>query len=410
MKNNKISIKKPKVILAYSGGLDTSVILHWLAQKGFEVICFIANVGQQESFEEIKEKALKTGASKVYVENLIKEFVEDYAFKALKAQAIYEGSYLLGTSLTRPLIAKKQVEIAQKEGTVFLSHGATGKGNDQVRFELTYAALMPQSKVIAPWKEDDFLALFKGRADLLAYAHKHGITVTSTLEKPYSIDENIMHTSYESGLLEDANVQPPADMFKKTLSPEQAPDKTTTITITFQSGVPQSVYDHETKKTVSGSTELFEHLNMLGSKNAIGRVDMVENRLVGIKSRGVYETPAGTILMKAHKTLESITLDKEVTHLKEHFSLMIAGLIYNGFWESPEMQFLMAAIEQSQHKVTGAVILQLYKGNITIIGRSSPFSLYNTALASMNEIGGYDQKDAKGFIALHTLRLKLGGL
>ncbi len=400
---------KSKLILAYSGGLDTSVMLKWLINKGYEVIAYVADVGQKEDFKRIKEKALKTGASKVYVEDLKKELVENYIFQMLKANAIYEGQYLLGTAIARPIIAKKQVEIAKKEKTNILAHGCTGKGNDQVRFELTWMKFLPNVKIISPWKEDDWLDRFKGRIDLINYAKKHNIPIDVTLKKPYSTDENLLHMSYESGILEDAACKPNKDMFKLTKSPKDAPDKEIEIIIEFNKGIPIKVTNITNKKEVTGSLKLFSYLNKLAGENGIGRIDIVENRHVGIKSRGVYETPAGTILFKAHHDLESITLDKDVIHLKELMSPIIAKLIYNGFWFSPEMEILMAAINKSQKNVTGKVFLTLYKGNLIVKGRESKFSLYNESLASMDIIGGYDQKDAAGFIKIIGLKFKIKG-
>ncbi|HLD75441.1 MAG TPA: argininosuccinate synthase [Candidatus Norongarragalinales archaeon] len=396
-----------KVVLAYSGGLDTSCILKWLAEKGFRVIAYIGDVGQKEDFEKAKEKALTIGAEKVYIEDLKTEFVEQYVFEALKANAVYEGKYLLGTSLARPVLAKKQVDIARKEGASFVAHGATGKGNDQVRFELTYAALMPEIKVIAPWKDPEFLARFKGRTDLIHYAREKGIPVESTLEKPYSIDQNLMHISFEAGILEDPSSEAPEEMFKKTVSPREAPDAETVISIEFQKGVPTVVTNETTGKTAQGSLELFTYLDHLAGENGIGRVDLVENRFVGIKSRGVYESPAATVLLKAHLDLEGITLDREVAHLKDQLMPKVAELIYNGFWFSPEMKFLMAAVNQSQENVNGRVRMKLYKGNASVVSRQSENSLYDADLSSMDKPGGYDQTDAKGFIALQALRLKL---
>lgn len=396
-----------KVILAYSGGLDTSVILKWLIEKGFEVVCFLADVGQKEDMEFLKQKALKLGASKVYIEDLKQEFVEDYVFQALKANAIYEGRYLLGTSLARPLIAKKQIEIAIQENTSFVAHGATGKGNDQVRFEMTYLTLMPNVSIISPWKDQDFLSQFKGRTDMIEYAHKHGIPITSTLQKPYSMDENLLHTSYEGGVLENPSQEAVEEMFQHTTSPEDAPDEGAYLMIEFSNGTPISVVNCSDGTTVDESpVQLLTYLNQLGSKHGVGRVDIVENRFVGMKSRGVYETPGGTILWKAHHDLEALVLDREVFHLKEMWMPKIAQLIYNGFWFSPEMDFLMAAIEKSQEHVEGKVYLKLYKGNVIISKRESPKSLYNQDVASMDCLGDYDQLDAKGFIKLNALRLK----
>ena len=400
---------KKKVILAYSDGLDTSVMLKWLVNKGYEVVAYIADVGQNKDFKMIKEKAIKTGASKVYIEDLKKEFIEKYVFEMVKANAIYEGKYLLGTAIARPIIAKKHVEISKKEKTNILAHGCTGKGNDQVRFELTWMKFLPNVKIISPWKEDDWLTEFKGRKDLINYAKKEKIPIDVSLEKSYSTDENLLHISYESGILEDTSCKPKENMFKLTKSPKNAPDKEIEIVIEFLKGIPLKVINKTKEEEVEGSLELFSYLNKLAGENGIGRIDIVENRFVGIKSRGVYETPAGTILFKAHHDLESITLEKDVIHLKELISPLIAKLIYNGFWFSSEMEMLMAAINKSQKKVTGKVYLTLYKGNVIITGRESKYSLYNEKIASMDVEGGYDQKDAKGFIKIIGLPLKIQG-
>ncbi|MFH1246894.1 MAG: argininosuccinate synthase [Candidatus Micrarchaeota archaeon] len=401
---------KEKVVLAYSGGLDTSCILKWLIDQNYDVVAVIVDVGQDDNFETAKAKALAIGASKVYVEDVKKEFVENYIFQALKANTLYEGKYLLGTSLARPLIAKKQIEVAKKENADYVAHGATGKGNDQVRFELAYLTLMPEVKIISPWKTPEFLAQFKGRTDLINYAKANGIPIKSTVEKPYSIDDNLMHSSYEAGQLEDPKFEPTQDMFLKTVSPQNAPDKETKIVIEFKAGVPIAVTNASEGKNVTGSLEVFQYLNELGSKNGVGRIDLVENRFVGMKSRGVYETPAGTILLKAHLDLEGLTLDREVCHLKDTLMPKVAELIYYGFWFSPEMEFLMAAINKSQEYVEGKVYISLYKGNVTVTGRESQKSLYNMDIASMDKLGNYDQTDAKGFIKLNALRLKLGAL
>ncbi|MCK5358366.1 MAG: argininosuccinate synthase [Elusimicrobiales bacterium] len=399
---------KEKVILAYSGGLDTSVILKWLINKGYEVVCYIADVGQNDDFDKAKSKALSLGASKVYIEDLKEEFVKNHIFQALKANALYEGKYLLGTALARPLIAKQHIEIAKKEGTNIIAHGATGKGNDQIRFEMTFIKLMPEVKIISPWKDGGFLSQFEGRTDLINYAEENQIPIDSTLKKPYSMDDNLMHMSYEAGLLEDTKYEPQQDMFQKTVSPKDAPDKETKIMIEFKRGVPVKVVNISEDKTVAGALKLFKYLNELASRNGIGRIDMVENRFVGIKSRGVYETPAGTILLKAHLDIEGITLDREVCHLKDMLMPKIAELIYNGFWYSPEFDFLMAAIDKSQENIDGKVYLTLYKGNVIVNGRESEKSLYDLSIASMDKSGGYDQRDAIGFIKLNALRLKLG--
>ncbi len=402
--------KGKKVILAYSGGLDTSVILKWLIDKGYEVVCYVADVGQNEDFNAAKQKALKIGASKVYIEDLKEEFVCDYIFPAIKGNAVYEGKYLLGTSLARPLIAKRHIDIAKKEKTNIVSHGATGKGNDQVRFELTYLSLFPEAEIIAPWKEQEFLNQFQGRSDMIAYSEKHGIPIKATSKKPYSTDPNLMHISYEAGVLEDPNFEPGEDMFEMTVSPKKAPDRETRISIEFRQGVPVKIINHDTKETITGSLRLFQYLNKIGGENGIGRDDLVENRFVGMKSRGVYETPAGTILMKAHKDIEGLTVDREVLLLRDMLTPKFAQLIYNGFWFAPEMDFIMAAINESQKHVDGIVKIKLYKGNVIIVGRSSPKSLYDESIASMDRHGGYDQKDAKGFIRLNALRLRMSAL
>lgn len=394
-----------KVVLAYSGGLDTSVILKWLVDGGYEVVAFVANLGQKEDFEAIRKKALKTGASKVLIKDLREEFIQDFIFPAIRANAVYEGRYLMGTSLARPLIAKKQVEVAKKEDAEALAHGATGKGNDQVRFELAYHALYPGVEVISPWKNEEFLNQFEGRSDLLEYAKKHDIEVEATKEEPWSSDPDIMHISYEAGMLEDPAQEPRDDMFELTNSPEEAPNDEVRIEIEFKKGAPVKVknLDDGTEKTEP--FELFSYLNKIAGKNGIGRVDMVENRFVGIKSRGVYETPAGTLLHTAHRDLEGLTMDKEVMHIRDRLMPKFAELVYYGFWFSPEMELLMTLIEKSQEHVTGKVRLKLYKGNVTVTGRESDHSLYDEAQSSMDVSGGYDQTDAKGFIKINALRL-----
>ena len=388
-----------KIILAYSGGLDTSVILRWLIEQyKAEVIAFVADLGQGEDLGKIKEKAIKTGASKVYVEDLKDEFVRDFVFTALRANAVYEGMYLMGTSLGRPLIAKKQIEIAKKENADAVSHGATGKGNDQVRFELTYYALNPAIRVIAPWREWDF----KSRKDLVSYAKNHGIPVPITKEKPYSCDRNLFHTSYEGGILEDPWAEPPENMFEMTVSPDKAPNESTYIDIDFDKGVPVRV-DGEKLSPV----ELLHKLNKIAGKNGVGRVDMVENRFVGIKSRGVYETPGGTILHAAHRAVESLTMDREVMHLRDMLTPKFSELIYYGFWYSPEMEMLKAAINESQKNVSGTARMKIFKGAVSVAGRRSPFSLYQKDLATFEEEKVYNQKDATGFIRINALRLSI---
>lgn len=395
---------KPKVVLAYSGGLDTSVILKWLVNKGYDVICFVGNIGQSDDFGKIKEKALKTGASKIYVEDIRSEFVTDYIFPALKCNAVYEGRYLMGTSLARPLLAKTQIEIAKKEGAEYVAHGATGKGNDQVRFELSYYALNPEIKVISPWKDKDFLAEFKGRDDMIKYAKKYGIEIKASVAKPYSEDDNLMHISHEAGSLEDPSEITPEYVYSKTVSPKDAPDKETIVAITFKNGVPVKLEDD--KQAIYTPLSIFMCLNDWGSKNGIGRVDMVENRFVGIKSRGVYEAPAATILWAAHRDLEGIAMDKEVMHLRDMLMPKFAEIVYNGFWFSPEMDFLMTAINKSQEAINGTVFVSLYKGNVMPISRQSETSLYQQDLSSMNIDGGFDQTDSLGFIKINAIRLK----
>lgn len=394
-----------KVVLAYSGGLDTSCILKWLIDEGYEVIAYLADVGQDENFEEAKEKALKIGASKVYIEDLKEEFVTDYIFPAYSANAIYEGRYLLGTALARPLIAKRHIEIAEKEGAEYVSHGSTGKGNDQVRFELSYYALNPRIKVISPWKTEKFLNKFKGRTDLINYARENNIPLSVTLEKPYSIDENLLHISFESGILEDPALQPEGDMFKFTLDPKEAPDKVTKIEIHFKDGIPVKLVNLEDGTVKVKPLELFCYLNELGRKNGIGRVDMVENRFVGIKSRGVYETPGGAILRVAHMDIEGIAMDREVMRIRDMLTPKFSELVYYGFWFSPEMEFLMEAMKKSQEVIDGIVRLKLYKGNVTVISRESPSSLYDQELSSMDIEGGFDQTDSEGFIKINAIRL-----
>lgn len=398
-------MSKGKVVLAYSGGLDTSVILKWLLEQGYEVFAYMADIGQKEDFEAAEQKALKIGASKVFIEDMKKEFVTDYIFPVYKANTIYEGRYLLGTAIARPIIAKKQIEIAKQVGAEYVSHGATGKGNDQVRFELSYYALNPKIKVIAPWKNAEFLSTFKGRTDLLDYAKKHGIPTKQSASKPYSEDDNLLHISHEAGILEDPAHECEEDIYSHTVSPEKAPDKTTKIKVEFKDGIPVKVTNLENNTIKTDPLELFEYLNELGRENGIGRLDMVENRFVGIKSRGVYETPGGTILNEAHKDIEGVAMDREVMRLRDMLSAKFAELIYNGFWFSPEMEFLMAAIDKSQEFIDGEVTLKLYKGTAYPVARTSPSSLYDKDLSSMDIEGGYNQEDAEGFIKINAIRL-----
>ena len=391
-----------KIVLAYSGGLDTSVIIKWLIETyNAEVIAFCADLGQGEDLKSIKEKALKTGASKAYVEDLRNEFVKDYIFPMLRANAIYEGTYMLGTSIARPLIAKKQIEIALKEKADAVAHGATGKGNDQVRFELTYYALKSDIKVIAPWREWSF----DSRQSLIDYAKKHGIPVPVTKKKPYSTDRNILHISYEGGILEDPWAEPTKDMYTMMVPPEKAPDKPLYIEIEYKAGNPVGLNG----KSLS-PVELFEKLNKTAGENGIGRADIVENRYVGIKSRGVYETPAGTVLHTAHRAMESITLDREVLHLRDSLIPKYAELVYYGYWFSPERETLQTMMDDIQKNVTGTVRLKLYKGNCIVAGRKSPKSLYHPELATFEAEKIYNQKDAEGFIKLNALRLRVNSL
>jgi len=391
-----------KVVLAYSGGLDTSVILRWLIETyGCEVVAFTADLGQGEELIPVREKALKTGASKIYVEDLREEFVRDFVFPMLRANAVYEGSYLLGTSIARPLIAKRQVEIARAEGADAVAHGATGKGNDQVRFELTYAALAPDLRIIAPWREWEL----RSRSALLDFAERHGIPVPVTAGAPYSMDRNLFHCSYEGGGLEDPWDEPDEKMFLLSVSPEAAPDAPTYVEIEFERGDPVGV-DGRRLTLVP----LLERLNRVGGEHGIGRVDLVENRYVGMKSRGVYETPGGTLLHAARRALESITLDRELLHLRDALVPRYAEMIYYGYWFSPEREALQAFMDSAQRDVTGTVRLKLYKGNATVTGRKSPRSLYRPDFATFEEDQVYRQKDAEGFIRLNALRLKIRAL
>jgi argininosuccinate synthase len=390
-----------KIVLAYSGGLDTSVMLRWLKERySCEVVCYCADVGQGEELSGLEEKALATGASKLYVEDLREEFVREYVWTAVKANAVYEGVYLLGTSLARPVIAKRQIEIAREENADAVAHGSTGKGNDQVRFELSYYALQPDIKVIAPWREWEF----KGRADLIAYAHDHSIPVTATAAKPYSTDANLMHISYEGGILEDPWAAPPEDIFQLTRSPENAESEAEYIEISFDQGEPVAINDEKL-----GAVALLELLNQKGGAHGIGRVDLVENRFVGMKSRGVYETPGVTILQAAHRALESITLDREVMHLRDSLGVKFAESIYYGFWFAPEFELMRKMVDETQRNVSGDVRLKLYRGNTIVVGRRSPHSLYDESVATFEADTVYNQRDAEGFIKLNALRLRLRG-
>ena len=376
-------------------------MLRWLKDNyGCEVVCYCADVGQGAEMEGLEAKALETGASKLYIEDLREEFVREYVWTAVKANAVYEGVYLMGTSLARPVIAKRQIEIAQKEGADAVAHGATGKGNDQVRFELTYYALQPNIKVIAPWREWDF----KGRTDLIEYAKQHKIPITATAEKPYSTDANLMHISYEGGILEDPWTEPPENIFQLTRSPEDAQSDAQHIVLSFERGEPVAIDGEKL-----GPVGLLESLNKLGGKHGIGRVDVVENRFVGMKSRGVYETPGVTILQVAHRALESITLDREVMHLRDSLGVKFAESVYYGFWFAPEFRLMRNMIDETQLNVTGDVRVKLYKGNVIVLGRRSPHSLYDESVATFEADTVYNQRDAEGFIKLNALRLRMRG-
>ena len=397
-------MSKEKVVLAYSGGLDTSVIVHWLASQGYDVIALCLDLGQKvENLDEIRQKGLKAGAVDVLIEDVRKEFVEDYVFRAIEWNAVYEGTYLLGTSLARPLISKKQIEAAERFGASTVSHGATGKGNDQVRFELGYYALNPDIKIIAPWKVQEFYQRYPGRAQLIEYAQQNGIPVKATAEQPWSTDENLMHISFESGMLEDPWQEPKEEMFELSQSPKNAPDQEQILTIDFEEGLPVRL-DGEDFAPV----ELLTELNEIGGRHGIGRVDLVESRFVGMKSRGVYETPGGTILNIAHRAMESLTLDRGVIHLKDSLMPRFSQLVYNGFWFSPEMEILLEMGRSTQKRVSGTVRLKLYRGNCMVTGRKSDNSLYDEDIATMEaDEGNYDPRDSNGFIRLNALPLRI---
>ncbi len=389
-----------KIVVAYSGGLDTSVIITWLKEEyRAEVIAFTADIGQGEELEPLREKAIRTGASKIYIDDLREEFVRDFVFPLLRANAVYEGRYLLGTSIARPLIAKRQIEIARQEGADAVGHGATGKGNDQVRFELTYLALKPDIKIIAPWRE----WTMKGREELIAYAEKHHIPVTATLSKPYSTDRNLLHISYEGGILEDPWKESTRDMYTLAVPVEEAPDSPEHVEITYEAGNPVAINGR-----ALSPAGLLAEANRIAGAHGVGRVDLVENRYVGMKSRGVYETPGGTLLHAAHRAVESITMDREVMHLRDTLIPRYAELVYYGYWFAPERTMIQAAIDESQKGVTGTARIKLYKGNCDTVGRKSPVSLYNPELATFEADRVYDQKDADGFIRLNALRLRVG--
>lgn len=403
-------MSKGKVCLAYSGGLDTSVILAWLLEQGYEVIAFLANIGQEEDFEAAREKALKIGATKFVVEDVRKEFVEEICYPAVQANAIYENVYLLGTALARPVIARAQIRVAEREGCFAVSHGCTGKGNDQVRFELGFYALKPDVKVIAPWRDPAFFQRFVGRSDLLAYAAEKDIPVAQTKAKPWSTDENLAHISFEAGILEDPDTTPPKDMWKLTVDPTDAPDKPELFTLDFEKGVPVKL-TYEDGKTVTDPVELFLTANTIARRNGVGRIDIVENRFIGLKSRGCYETPGLTILRTAHIDLEGLVLDREVRALRDQFvTTSFSRILYNGLYFSAEGDFIRATIPPSQVSVNGTVRLAAYKGSLTILGRSSTTEkLYDATAASMDELTDFDPQEASGFIAVQAFRVKKYG-
>jgi argininosuccinate synthase len=389
-----------KIVVAYSGGLDTSVIITWLKETyGCEVIAFTADIGQGEELAPLRDKAIKTGASEIYIDDLREEFVRDFVFPLLRANTLYEGRYLLGTSIARPLIAQRQIEIVLQEGADAVCHGATGKGNDQVRFELTYFALKPDVKIVAPWRE----WTMKGREELIAYAEKHRIPVTATKAKPYSTDRNLLHISYEGGILEDPWKESTEDMYTLAVPVEKAPDRAEYVEVEYEAGNPKAINGREL-----GPAELLAEANRIAGAHGVGRVDLVENRYVGMKSRGVYETPGGTLLHAAHRAVESITMDREVMHLRDSLMPRYAELVYYGYWFAPERTMLQAAIDESQKNVTGTARLKLYKGNCDTVGRKSTVSLYNPQLATFEADTVYNQKDAEGFIRLNALRLRIG--
>lgn len=402
---------KGRVLLAYSGGLDTSCILAWLIEQGYEVYAFMADVGQEEDFEAAKAKALKVGAKKFFMSDLRKEFITELIYPAIQTNCIYENVYLLGTSLARPVIARGMIEVAEKEGCDYVSHGCTGKGNDQVRFELAFYGLKPDIKVIAPWRLPEFYNRFAGRAALLQYAAEQNIPVAQTAAKPWSTDENLFHISYEAGILEDPAVCPPSDMWKLTANPEEAPNEPDRIAIEFKAGLPvKVVVKTQQDKTYADSVEIFLALNALARKHGIGRIDIVENRFIGVKSRGCYESPGATILRTAHVDLEGLTLDRNVRALRDQFlTIELSRILYNGYFFSPEREFLTAAIPASQRTVNGTVTLKLYKGNTIVEGRWSEEGLYDGQQSSMDELGGFDPSDTSGFIAIESIRIKKWG-
>ncbi|KAM4634650.1 argininosuccinate synthase [Polymixia lowei] len=399
-------MSKGTVVLAYSGGLDTSCILVWLKEQGYDVITYLANIGQDDDFEAARTKAESLGAKKVFIEDLRAEFVEEFIWPSVQANAIYEDRYMLGTSVARPCIARRQVQIARQEGAQYVSHGATGKGNDQIRFELTCYALYPDVKVIAPWRIPEFYNRFRGRKDLMEYAQKHDIPVSATPKAPWSMDANLMHISYEAGVLENPKSHAPDDMYLMTKNPEEAPNTPDVLEIEFKKGVPIRVTNIKEGKSKDTSLDIFSYLNEIGGKHGVGRIDIVENRFIGMKSRGIYETPGATILFQAHLDIETFTMDKEVRRIKQGLGIRFSELLYNGFWYSPECEFVRHCIEKSQENVEGKVQMSVFKGHVYILGRESQKSLYNEELVSMDVQGNYDPCDASGFIKINAVRLR----
>lgn len=401
-----MSDEKKTVVLAYSGGLDTSCILVWLQEQGYDVVAYMADVGQDEDFEEAREKAIKLGAKKVFIEDLKEEFVKDFIFPAVKANAIYEDRYLMGTAVARPCIARRQVQIALQESAEYLSHGATGKGNDQVRFEMTYYALYPEVKVITPWRLPEFYNRFKGRTDLFEYAEKKGIPLPVTPKKPWSMDANLMHISYEAGILENPKTVAPDDIYCMTSDPKSSPDEPDKLEMEFKEGVPVMVHNLNDGTIHDKPLDIYTYLNKVGGRHGVGRIDIVENRYVGMKSRGIYECPAGTILRAAHLDIETFTMDREMRKIKQMLSGKFAEQVYYGYWYSPEADYVRFCLDKSQENVEGKVTFNLFKGNVYIISRESKASLYNEELVSMDTITGYNPQDAAGFIRINSLRLR----
>uniref|UniRef100_A0A8C5FP47 Argininosuccinate synthase n=1 Tax=Gadus morhua TaxID=8049 RepID=A0A8C5FP47_GADMO len=404
-------MSKGTVVLAYSGGLDTSCILVWLKEQGYDVIAYLANIGQDEDFDEARLKAEKLGAKKVFIEDLRGEFVEEFIWPSVQANAIYEDRYLLGTSVARPCIARRQVQIAQREGAQYVSHGATGKGNDQVRFELTCYALYPEVKIISPWRIPEFFNRFRGRKDLMEYANEHDIPVPVTPKAPWSMDANLMHISYESGILENPKTHAPVDLYLMTKNPEDSPNTPDVLEIEFlkAGGIPTCVKVDSLKVIYGSIVNLICMISLFylnSGKHGVGRIDIVENRFIGMKSRGIYETPGGTILYQAHLDIETFTMDKEVRRIKQGLGITFSELIYNGFWFSPECAFVRDCIARSQENVEGKVQLSVFKGQVYMLGRESPKSLYNEELVSMDVQGDYDPCDASGFIKINAVRLR----